>query len=488
MLQIATASPVALNFRTFFKRKTALMLAARGGNVLTVSSLLWAAEQVLGDNYTLFLNESDIHGNTALHVAAKHGHVTILRILLEEGCNPLCANGRGNTPLHLASMKGHASCAELLLDARVQVNGREITASHATTMDAIGETRYIDSLNASGLAPLHLAAFVSSHTTVVVLVEHGAILDVSVARALDRLPYMCGGSTPLHIAASQGDARMCRILLDGQWRHPGVELRRIRNVLGLTPLNCALLGGYHEVVRVLIEAPRRDRVTGRDSAIRNGFPASIRDHMIVILKKASLLVSLRDIALKWKDKGCGKASDDQILGLNGILNLSPEKITKMRRLLENEDVSLRDVLFGLECTLHEGGSDLPFVRLSNALPSSGGDTDDEGQQNDTSNDEKTGAGKGCTACSPIELGLCDTDEDCQICMDGPTEVQFEPCTHRICFSCAAQLCTRPGDVASCPFCRDEIGHIRDLSCARMPESAAQTVIMQSQSAIVQETF
>lgn len=48
-----------------------------------------------------------------------------------------------------------------------------------------------------------------------------------------RVPYLCSGSTPLHIAAYQGDVRMCLVLLDTQWRQPGVELRRLRNARGL---------------------------------------------------------------------------------------------------------------------------------------------------------------------------------------------------------------------------------------------------------------
>lgn len=47
------------------------------------------------------------------------------------------------------------------------------------------------------------------------LLRCGASADVPVLRGLQlRIPHLCGGSTPLHIAAFQGDARMCLVLLE----------------------------------------------------------------------------------------------------------------------------------------------------------------------------------------------------------------------------------------------------------------------------------
>lgn len=446
------------------------MLAARGGNVLTVSTLLWASEQSLGSDYLTYVNDADLAGNTALHVAAKRGYITVIRILLEEGANPLSMNRKGNSALHLACFHGHAACAELLLEARVRGgDGRETAASHCSVRDAIGESRYMDAVNGSGLSPLHLAAFCGSSACVTVLTGKGALLDIGVARALDRLPFLCGGSTPLHIAASQGDARTCAILLEAQWRHPGVELRRIRNILGLTPLNCALLGGYHEVVRVLIETPRRDRSFMRENLPLSSFPESLRLHMISVLQKAVLLVYLRDIALQWKKEGNSKSKDSHILDLNGITSLSLPKIQRMKELLENEDVSLRDVLFGLECTLQGNSrSYSPIVRISglqdrifsqHGLLESSGEEEQaqpEEQQEERLEDqteEQDCAGK-------LEF------EDCQICMDDDIEVRFGGCDHTLCFSCTSQLCTKPGDGALCPFCRSPIMSIHAIPGAR----------------------
>lgn len=50
------------------------------------------------------------------------------------------------------------------------------------------------------------------------------------------------GSTALHMAAATGRAQVCVLLLHAQrTRFPGLELRRMRNARGMTPLNIALL-------------------------------------------------------------------------------------------------------------------------------------------------------------------------------------------------------------------------------------------------------
>lgn len=49
-----------------------------------------------------------------LHEAAGNNHPQIVRLLLDQGANPLLKNGDGKTPLDLALGKGHAQVAEML--------------------------------------------------------------------------------------------------------------------------------------------------------------------------------------------------------------------------------------------------------------------------------------------------------------------------------------------------------------------------------------
>ena len=46
-------------------------------------------------------------GGTPLYLAASHGHLDIVRILVDRFANVDAANGTGATPLYIAAQKGH---------------------------------------------------------------------------------------------------------------------------------------------------------------------------------------------------------------------------------------------------------------------------------------------------------------------------------------------------------------------------------------------
>jgi ankyrin repeat protein len=190
-----------------------------------VSTLLWAAEEFLGssDAYTQFLNDKDLFGNTALHLICKVPTVaatTVVRMLLEEGADPLVFNRRGNSCLHVAAAFCNVACLEVILDTRR--GGASL--AQTTVSDRIGDVPFVDAMNYSGLNALHIAALTTNYAAVGALVDRGAQLDSGVvgiklvrralarqatlrslallcalfvrqARGLDNLPYLCGGST-----------------------------------------------------------------------------------------------------------------------------------------------------------------------------------------------------------------------------------------------------------------------------------------------------
>ncbi|KDO18348.1 hypothetical protein SPRG_16264 [Saprolegnia parasitica CBS 223.65] len=80
--------------------------------------------QTLLQKPDLQIDAKDSKGETAWHVAAAHGHTSILTKLLQVTTNENgidIANHMGQTPLHIASEKAHDSVVKYLLD--VDANG-----------------------------------------------------------------------------------------------------------------------------------------------------------------------------------------------------------------------------------------------------------------------------------------------------------------------------------------------------------------------------
>lgn len=76
------------------------------------------------------LNVADYAGNTPLQIAAINGCETIVKLLIDAGCNTDCVNYDKDTPLLDAVDNGHLGVVQLLLDAGVNprkanVNGEE---------------------------------------------------------------------------------------------------------------------------------------------------------------------------------------------------------------------------------------------------------------------------------------------------------------------------------------------------------------------------
>nr|KAI8750038.1 transient receptor potential cation channel subfamily A member 1-like [Biomphalaria glabrata] len=92
---------------------------------------------LLNSNYgPQLLNEADINGLTALHVAAYYGHTRIVHLLLQRGA-VVCRDYSGNSALHLASSKGFTSTMRALVSVH---------------------SNLIDESNRDGDTPLHMAA------------------------------------------------------------------------------------------------------------------------------------------------------------------------------------------------------------------------------------------------------------------------------------------------------------------------------------------
>jgi ankyrin repeat protein len=179
----------------------------------------------------------DVCGRLPIHYAAEHGHLELVRWLIETGkeefgderhyldndgteCLVTEATSEavavnGFTPMHLAAKGGQVLVMEYLFDE----------CDSSTTPAA----------NANGLMPLHLAAMAGACDAITWLVERGAPVQGPSA----------DGSSPLHYAAEQGQlqAAICLIENGGALYPAPVDNS------GLTPAHRAAEAGQTKIMK-----------------------------------------------------------------------------------------------------------------------------------------------------------------------------------------------------------------------------------------------
>lgn len=165
----------------------------------------------------------DNNNNTTLFNAAGGSDVRVFRLLLEAGVDPNQANVAGSTPLHYASSKGNTEHVRLLLDANVDTAG----------------------INSEGISPLPAAAAAGNEAIVRMLLEHSPNL-----LQLETQPTF--GNAPLMQAIEGQNAAVVELLLKS-----GASLE-VRNSAGQTPLIVAAKFPSTDVVKTLLAAGKMD--------------------------------------------------------------------------------------------------------------------------------------------------------------------------------------------------------------------------------------
>ena len=112
---------------TFVTAGDKLLKAAKKGDIAVVKKCMNKVE-----NSSLLIEQArGKAGKTALHLAAKSGHLEIIQLLLERGADINTRDRKGKTALHLAAKSGHLDITKLLLergaDASIATN-RGLTA------------------------------------------------------------------------------------------------------------------------------------------------------------------------------------------------------------------------------------------------------------------------------------------------------------------------------------------------------------------------
>ncbi|GAQ85260.1 hypothetical protein KFL_002260160 [Klebsormidium nitens] len=138
--------------------------AAESGNVEALEEAM--------RSLTVSINSRADDGDTALHLAALHGHAQCVEVLLSKGASVLARDEDGAVPLHDAAASGFTDCVTLLLNA----------AEQQGCIEELLKASDID-----GDTPLHHAAR-GNHVAVVEQLL-GAGADASIENGVGKKPY-----------------------------------------------------------------------------------------------------------------------------------------------------------------------------------------------------------------------------------------------------------------------------------------------------------
>uniref|UniRef100_A0A336MKS6 CSON002080 protein n=1 Tax=Culicoides sonorensis TaxID=179676 RepID=A0A336MKS6_CULSO len=216
---------------------TAFLRAARGGE-------LGKLVEFLETGQILDINTSNANGLNALHLAAKDGHIEIVRELLNRGAKVDNATKKGNTALHISSLAGKLDVIQLLVQHGASVNVQSQNGFTPLYMAAQeNHDECVKYLLAKGANPA--LATEDGFTPLAVAMQQGhdkvvAVLLESDAKGKVRLPA-------LHIAAKKDDVKAAALLLEND-HNPDISSKS-----GFTPLHISAHYGNVDVANLLIE-------------------------------------------------------------------------------------------------------------------------------------------------------------------------------------------------------------------------------------------
>jgi ankyrin repeat protein len=159
--------------------------------------------------------DTDFAGETALHWAVENDYPSLVRVLLDHGCDPSPHTAfYEHTPLHWAADHGHTSIAEMLIEAGAEIEAR----------------------TNGGWTPLHTAVAQNASEVVGLLLEKGADIDAQ----------NDSDETVLHFVQNT-DPQLYTFLLEN------TEDADPRDEHGATPMTYAAAHGRIDLVELLMD-------------------------------------------------------------------------------------------------------------------------------------------------------------------------------------------------------------------------------------------
>lgn len=190
-------------------------------------------------------------GMAPINVAAEHGHVDVIQLLLENGA-PMSPNPAGFFPIHTAAYCGHVEVIKLLMEfgANLDSGGGKNKLRPVSMAVANDQTEAIEFLLDAGAdistypgqvgTDLHVAASGGTVKALEVLLASDRGYDIHARTSL--------GDTPLCLAAFNGQSRAAEVLLEA-----GADLH-VFNHIRAFPIHQAVMNGGIKMVELLLDA------------------------------------------------------------------------------------------------------------------------------------------------------------------------------------------------------------------------------------------
>uniref|UniRef100_A0A1I8PBA3 Uncharacterized protein n=1 Tax=Stomoxys calcitrans TaxID=35570 RepID=A0A1I8PBA3_STOCA len=249
----ACKGPIDLEIEDY-NGQTALNIAARNGHLDVVKLLLNFSQPCndgTGRMKRVDVNHADRDGWTPLRSASWGGHTEVVKLLIAHpACKIDLADKEGRTALRAAAWSGHEDILKILIEHGADVNsvdrqGRTslIAASYMGHYDIVEilleNGANVNHLDLDGRSALCVAALCGSSgysKVISTLLEHGANTD-----QLDN-----DGMSPLLVSSFEGNAEVCELLLEN-----GAD-PDLADFMGRTPLWAACTAGHANVVKLLL--------------------------------------------------------------------------------------------------------------------------------------------------------------------------------------------------------------------------------------------
>ncbi|KAG5441452.1 Transient receptor putative cation channel sub A member 1, partial [Clonorchis sinensis] len=218
----------------------------------------------------------NIFDDTPLHIAAKNGHLEIVKLLVENGAKVSSKNEKERTPFHNAAKHGRLRIARHLLEhAPSLVSERDEDGSSAIHLAAasghvallellLGAGAAVDCRNCMQWTPLDCAAASGHRGCVEFLLENNSPVD----------PVDINHITPLYLACKHGHESVVQLLL--QWgADPGLRklIDEAMPDCGPNALDVAIANGHKACAHTLLQSSMwknalRNQTIGSDGVIQ----------------------------------------------------------------------------------------------------------------------------------------------------------------------------------------------------------------------------